>query len=67
MLTIKCGEKKIQITKEQAKKQELCLNKSEYGHEWSHIGDMLYKYSTGGLGDVILVDNIQYEFLEKML
>tara|TARA_Y100001936_G_C15545932_1_gene394958 strand:- start:232 stop:441 length:210 start_codon:yes stop_codon:yes gene_type:complete len=67
MLTIKCGEKSFELTKPLAIKLEVCLNRSIYGHEWSHIGDVLYKYSTGALINVFSVNTVQYEFLEKML
>lgn len=38
-------EHKFNITRQNALFIELLLNKSEYGHEWSNLGDVLYSWS----------------------
>jgi len=63
MLTIKNNGRSFELTKEQAHKLELKLNKSEYGREWSHIGDVLYKFSIGGLINIISINSVQYDYL----
>ena len=45
---------------------ELKLNVTKHGHEWRHIGDVLYNYGTAASGAVtnIVVTAEQYKFLE---
>lgn len=63
MLTIKNERRSFELTKEQANTLELELNKSEYGQKWSHIGDVLYKFSTGAIINVISINSMQYDYL----
>ena len=53
------------ITKEQANKIELALNKTTHGKEWKHIGDVLYNFSIGKSVEKLVVDAIQYNILES--
>ena len=62
MLTIKNGDRSFQVNKQEACRLELKLNISKYGHEWSHIGDILYKFSIGGGISVIPMSNEQYDY-----
>lgn len=50
---------------------ELDLNKTEYGHEWSHVGDYLYNfYAKEGCLDqpkpLLEVTEAQYTFLLEL-
>tara|TARA_Y100000590_G_C15659018_1_gene991815 strand:+ start:1029 stop:1244 length:216 start_codon:yes stop_codon:yes gene_type:complete len=66
MLTIKNNGRSFTLTKEHANTLELKLNKSEYGQEWSHIGDILYKFSIGAIIKVWSVNSMQYDYLYKI-
>ena len=66
MLTIKNGDRSFQINKQEANRLELKLNISKYGNEWSHIGDILYKFSIGALIAVIPVNAEQYDYLSSI-
>ena len=48
---------------------ELKLNVSSKGHEWKHIGDLLYDYGRGtdGAYNFIQVTHEQYVFLKILL
>ena len=56
------------VTKRIAIDIELKLNKSEYGHAWSYIGDTLYDYGAKQKEiPVLTVTSFQYDFLKDVL
>jgi hypothetical protein len=63
MLNITDGERNIVITKKQANKIELILNKSKYSRVWGHIGDILYDFSVGKKVDNLTIKPIQFDIL----
>jgi len=56
----------ININPKQSIDLELKLNVSPYGHQWSKIGDQLYKFGIGNNMDVILVTNEQFKYLNDL-
>ena len=66
MLTIKSGDRSLKLTKDEAHKLELKLNVSRYRHAWSHIGDVLYKFSIGAVIATITVNEDQFDFLYQL-
>ena len=70
MLIIFDGIRKESITSKIALTLELNLNVSKYGHEWSKLGDQLYKYAIKHDNDFEKILNVtaeQFDFLRKLL
>jgi len=63
MLTITDGSRILSITKAQANKIELLLNKSKYSKVWSHIGDVLYNFSIGKSVENLPIQPVQFDIL----
>jgi len=63
MLTITDGMRSLSISKKQANKIELSLNKSKYSKVWGHIGDVLYNFSIGKKMGNLTVKPIQFDIL----
>ena len=57
----------IQLTREEARELELRLNVTSKGERWSHIGDILYDYSSSNKKGYILLTDKQYEFIGILL
>lgn len=67
MLRITDSEHVCEIDKEEAIQLELKLNVTQYGKQWSYIGDKLYAFGSGSLSksdDILVVSAQQYAFLE---
>lgn len=62
------GGKELSLTRRQAIDLELALNKSQYGHSWKHIGDILFNF--GGYSNMAVnsygVSEFQFLFLEQL-
>ena len=68
MLTITNTDHLFTLTEPQCIDLELKLNVTSKGKEWVHIGDHLFAYGTKKpIGDRLVVNNDQYEFLQKLL
>ena len=64
MLYITNTERSFAVEKDRCIRMELELNVSPYGTEWSHLGDHLYTYGTGGeCANILIVNNYQYDYL----
>ena len=63
MLTITDGSRILSITKAQANKIELLLNKSKYSKVWGNIGDVLYNFSIGKDINDLIIQSVQFDIL----
>ena len=63
MLTITDGSRILSITKVQANKIELLLNKSKYSKVWGNIGDVLYNFSIGKNVENLPIKPVQFDIL----
>tara|TARA_B100000686_G_scaffold283222_1_gene306042 strand:- start:493 stop:702 length:210 start_codon:yes stop_codon:yes gene_type:complete len=63
MLNITDGSRSLSITKVQANKIELSLNKSKYARVWGHIGNVLYNFSIGKKTGNLIIKPIQFDIL----
>ena len=63
MLTITDGSRTISISKKQANKIELLLNKSKYSKVWGYIGDVLYNFSIGKDINDLIIQSVQFDIL----
>jgi len=63
MLTITDGLRTLSISKKQANKIELSLNKSKYSKVWGHIGDVLYNFSIGKDINDLIIQPVQFDIL----
>jgi len=63
MLTITDGSRTISITKSQANKIELLLNKSKYSRVWGHIGNVLYDFSIGKTTTDLTLQPVQFDII----
>ena len=63
MLIITDGSRTLSITKAQANKIELSLNKSKYSRIWGHIGDILYNFSIGKDIKNLTIQPVQFDIL----
>ena len=67
MLRITDSEHAFEIEKEEAIQLELKLNVTQYGKQWSYIGDKLYAFGSGSESDdIFVVSAQQYAFLELL-
>lgn len=70
MLTISDLERTIVLeTRRNAIDLELKLNKSQFGHKWNYIGDVLYEWGSSQLGaqDYYVVSPEQLTYLNILL
>jgi len=63
MLTITDGTRTLSISKKQANKIELLLNKSKYSKVWGHIRDVLYNFSIGKDINDLIIQPVQFDIL----
>ena len=63
MLTITDGSRTLSISKKQANKIELLLNKSKYSKVWGNIGDVLYNFSIGKNVENLPIKPVQFDIL----
>ena len=63
MLIITDGSRTLSITKAQANKIELSLNKSKYSRTWGRIGDILYNFSIGKDIKNLTIEPVQFDIL----
>ena len=67
MLIITDGSRTLSITKAQANKIELSLNKSKYSRIWGRIGDILYNFSIGKDIKNLAIHPVQFDILSLYL
>ena len=63
MLTITDSLRTLSISKKQANKIELLLNKSKYSKVWGHIGDVLYNFSIGKDINDLIIQPVQFDII----
>ena len=63
------GSESIELNHQEAIALELKLNTSKYGHEWKHIGDILYNFGTNreNAAKTLTVTTEQLNFLKTLL
>lgn len=70
-LTIKDDEtyETIELTEKEAIDIELKLNVTSKGHEWKHIGDVLFNFGSNNESAVFeyIVTSIQMEFIKILM
>ena len=57
----------LELSKDEALQLELKLNLTKHGHEWSHIGDFLYKFSVKNSDkNVLIITSEQFNDLKEL-
>jgi len=66
-LTITDGLCSLKVTKKEAIRMELNLNKSQHKREWIHLGDALFEFGSNKKDiSILTVTTEQFLFLEEI-